>query len=272
MLPASVSVYVCPACRGKLALKYNRQLVCNLCQLAYPIVGNIPNFILENLADSPHLILRRVKVFDWLAWIYEMKHAYPLCTKIYAGWSVEYPRVIRIITDMVAGVSGRILDVACGPGTLGRRLAGPTREIYGIDVSWGMLRRGEALATQEGLHTVHFARALAESLPFPVGCFDAALCGVALHLMADALHSLREIARILKPGAPLAGTTIIAGDSGLFKFRAFRKHMRTVHGMHIFTVPELSRLTAQAGFEDFTPHVFGSLIAFQVRKALPLSF
>jgi ubiquinone/menaquinone biosynthesis C-methylase UbiE/uncharacterized protein YbaR (Trm112 family) len=268
MLPALYSLYVCPTCRGDLTLENGSRLVCGSCAVAYPIVNGIPDFIRENLAASPHLILRRVKVFDWVARIYEIKHAYPLCAKIYAGWQVSYPRVLRLITDMAAEVSGLILDVACGPGTLGRRLAGPSREIYGVDVSWGMLRQGATLASREGYQTVHFARALAEALPFPDGCFDAGLSGVALHLLADPLHGLKEIWRTLKPGAPLAATTIIAGETGLFKFRAFRQHIRTAHGMHVFTVPELSRLTAQAGFEDFQAHVFGSLVAFRARKTL----
>lgn len=268
MLPAPFSLYVCPTCRGNLILESDSRLTCGPCAVAYSIVDGIPDFILENLAASPHLILRRVKVFDWLARIYEVKYAYPLCAKIYAGWSVSYPRILRLIADMVAKVSGVILDVACGPGTLGRRLAGRAREVYGIDVSWGMLRQGATLASREGINTAYFARALAEALPFPDCCFDAGLCGVALHLLADPLHGLREICRTLKPGAPLAATTIIAGESGLFKFRAFREHLRTAHGMHVFTVPELSRLTAQAGFEDFQSQVFGSLVAFRARKTL----
>lgn len=267
MLPVPFSLYVCPTCRGDLTLENGSRISCGACAIGYPIVDSIPDFILENLAASPHLVLRRVKVFDLVARIYEIKHAYPLCAKIYAGWQVSYTQILKRITDMAAEVSGLILDVACGPGTLGRRLAGPTREIYGIDVSWGMLRQGAALASREGIGTVHFARALAERLPFPDCCFDAGVCSVALHLLADPLHGLREIGRTLKPGALLAATTIIAGDRGLFKFRAFREHMRTVHGMYVFAVPELSRLTAQAGFEDFQAHIFGSLVAFRVRRA-----
>ena len=266
MLSDPFSLYVCPACRGDLTLRNGCRLVCGPCAAAYPIVDGIPDFIRENLATSPHLILRRIKVFDLVARIYEIKHAYPLCAKIYAGWQVSYPQVLQLITDMAAEVSGLILDAACGPGTLGRRLAGPGREIYGIDVSWGMLRQGTALAKREGYQTVHFARSLAEALPFPDGCFDAGLSGAALHLLADPLTGLREIWRTLKPGAPLAANTIIAGETGLFKFRAFRRHIRRAHGMHVFTVPELSRLTAQAGFADFQSHIFGSIVAFRARK------
>jgi ubiquinone/menaquinone biosynthesis C-methylase UbiE len=241
-------------------------LSCGPCSRAYPIIGGIPDFILEDLALSPHRVLQRVKVFDWLARIYDWKPAYPLAVRIYAGWRVSHARVMRLVAEMVAGVSGLLLDVACGPGTLGRRLARENREIYGIDVSWGMLRQGAALAGRKGMNAVHFARALAERLPFPDGCFDAALCGAALHLLADPLGGLREISRTLKPGAPLAATTVIGGDGGLFKFRAFQEYMETAHGLHTFSLPELARLTAQAGFQDFQPRVFGSLVAIRVKK------
>jgi ubiquinone/menaquinone biosynthesis C-methylase UbiE/uncharacterized protein YbaR (Trm112 family) len=260
------SLYVCPHCRGSLVFEDESQLICRPCHLAYPIFGGIPDFILDNLASSPHVVLRRVKVFDWLAHIYDWKPVYPLAVRIYAGWRVSQARILQLIADMVTGVSGRIIDVACGPGTLGRRLADKSREVYGIDISLGMLRQGVALAKRETIKNVFFARALAEAQPFPNGCFDAALCGVALHLLADPLRGLREIARTLKPGSPLAATTVITGESGLFKFRAFREHMQKAHGLHTFSIPELARLTTQAGFQDFQPQIFGSLVAFRVHK------
>jgi len=266
MSPSPFSLYTCPHCRGSLALENAARLVCRACQRAYPIVDGIPNFIMDDLTASPHVVLRRAKVFDWLARIYDWKPAYPLAVRIYAGWRVSHARVLRLLAEMVSGVSGLILDVACGPGTLGRRLASGHREIYGVDMSWGMLRQGAILAAKERKYGVHFARALAEALPFPDGCFDAALAGAALHLLADPLQALREMSRTLKPGAPLAATTVIAGETGLFKYGAFREHMEKAHGLHAFTIPELARLTAEAGFQDFQPRVFGSLVAFRARQ------
>lgn len=267
MIPPSLSRYVCPRCRGGLVAEGDRGLACGPCRRVYPISGGIPDFVVDNLAASPHVVLRRVGWFDGLARIYDLSPTYPLVLKVYAGWRVSYAGLIRSVAALLAGVSGLILDAACGPGTLGRRLAGPDREFYGIDMSWGMLRQGQALAAREGIAAVHFARALAESLPFPDDFFDAGLCGAALHLLADPLEGLKEIARTLKPGAPLAATTIIAGKNGLFRFRAFREHARAVHGIRSFSVPELEGLSAQAGFADFEPQVFGSLIVFRVRKA-----
>ncbi len=266
MMPSPFSRYVCPHCRNSLVLEDESRLACGSCRLAYPILGGIPNFILDNLAANPHVVLRRVKWFDWLARIYDLKPTYPLVLRIYAGWRVSYAGMLRLMSAMVEGVSGSIIDVACGPGTLGRRLAGRTREFYGIDMSWGMLRQGAALAAREGMATVHFARALAEALPFPDDCFDAGLCGAALHLLADPLLGLREIKRTLKPGGPFAATTIVAGKNGLFQFRAFREHAFSVHGIRSFTVPELRQLIALAGFTDFQAQVFGSLVVFRARK------
>jgi ubiquinone/menaquinone biosynthesis C-methylase UbiE/uncharacterized protein YbaR (Trm112 family) len=266
MKPAPFSLYTCPHCRGSLALENAARLVCCACHAAYPIVDGIPNFIVDDLTASTHVVLRRAKVFDWLARIYDWKPAYPLAVRIYAGWRVSHARILRLLEEMMAGVAGLILDAACGPGTLGRRLANGHREIYGVDMSWGMLRQGAILAAQERKYGVHFARALAEALPFLDGCFDGALAGAALHLLADPLQALREMSRTLKPGAPLAVTTVIAGETGLFKYPAFREHMEKAHGLHTFTIPELARLTAQAGFQDFQPHVFGSLVAFRARR------
>ena len=266
MRPDPLSLYVCPQCRGSLNLAGGSRLRCAPCGRAYAIVGGIPDFILEDLGQSPHRVLQRVRVFDWLARIYDWKSGYPLAVRVYAGWRVSHARVLKLVADMVAGVVGLFLDVACGPGTLGRRLAGGNREIYGVDVSWGMLRQGAALAGREGLGGVHFARSLAEKLPFPDACFDAALCGAAVHLLADPLAGLGEIYRTLKPGAPLAATTVIAGESGLFKSRAFREYMLADHDLRTFSLPALAKLTAEAGYEDYQAQVFGSLAAFRVRK------
>ena len=114
---------------------------------------------------------------------------------------------------------------------------------------------------------MHFARALVEALPFPDNFFDAAVCGAALHLLADPRLGLEEISRTLKPGAPLAANTIIAGRQGLFRFDAFRRHALAFHGIRAFSLEELQTFTARAGFQDFDPEVLGSLVVFRVRKA-----
>jgi len=260
------SIYVCPTCKGALRLN-DEALSCPICQVIYPITEGIPDFILEDLTRSSHPVLRGVKNIDLLAWIYETKLWYPLVLNLYGGLGAPSLKdLVRIIVKMVDIDKGIILDVACGPGTLGRRFASPSKVVYGIDISLGMLHQGVAYVKKSQIPNVNFARAKAEAIPFPNDLFDAALCGGALHLFSDTVSTLREIGRTLKEGAPLAVMTFIAGKKGVLRFPRIRKHVQQEHGVHIFEIPELEQHLTEAGFENFQPRVYGSILVFSVRK------
>jgi hypothetical protein len=61
-----------------------------------------------------------------------------------------------------------------------------------------------------------------------------------------------------------------AGTKGLFKYRRIRDRFRAraeVSGAgRIFELPELEAYLAKAGFEDFHPHSYGSILVFSARK------
>jgi uncharacterized protein YbaR (Trm112 family) len=47
--PKLLEIIACPKCRGRLAAKPDGSaLVCSACRLAYPIVDEIPNLIIED--------------------------------------------------------------------------------------------------------------------------------------------------------------------------------------------------------------------------------
>ena len=136
---------------------------------------------------------------DRMARIYETKLWYPVVLKVYGGFhSLSFAQLIAKVTEKMQTTEGRVLDVACGPGTYGRRIASPSREVFGIDVSMGMLRQGAIYIANENNPHMHFARARVEALPFADRLFDAALCCGSLHLFADTVIALREIARVLQ--------------------------------------------------------------------------
>ena len=89
-----------------------------------------------------------------------------------------------------------------------------------------MLRQGAAYAAAEGVANLHFARARVEALPFADARFDGAVCCGSLHLFADTVAALNEMARTMKPGAILASFTFTPGDGGLLKYPAFRRRSR----------------------------------------------
>lgn len=259
-------MYVCPTCKGELKQEDER-LRCPACGVSYPIIEGIPDFVLEDLTQSAQPILRRVKALDRLARIYETKLWYPVVLNLYGGFgSTSLAEIRRMVSGCVTVEQGLVLDVACGPGTLGRSLASPARTVYGTDISAGMLRQGVAYAQQEGIANLYFARAKAEALPFPAGLFDAAICGGALHLFGDPVAALREIGRTMKSGAPLVVTTFVAGGKGLLRFRRVRERLRR-KGVHVFQTTELEQYLSEAGFESFQFEAYGSVLGFRARKA-----
>jgi len=104
--------------------------------------------------------------------------------------------------DLVGGET--VLDLACGQGTLTRRLAeavGPSGLVVGADLSPPMLDR--ATRAVRAANTV-FVRADAMALPLRDGTVDAVSCSLCLHLVPDLDTALAQIARVLRPGGRLA--------------------------------------------------------------------
>jgi ubiquinone/menaquinone biosynthesis C-methylase UbiE len=204
---------------------------------------------------------------DRLARIYETRLWYPIVLDIYGGiHSASLPQLVSEVSRMVQPAKGRVLDIACGPGTFGRRIASPSKEVFGIDISKRMLRQGVAYCAKEDIPNVHFARARVEALPFEDGLFDATLCCGSLHLFTDTMIALREMARVMKPGATLAVFTFVADRGGILKFRRVREWSLRNHGLHLFTLPEMEQYLTASGFEDFQPAVSGSILTFSARK------
>ncbi len=112
------------------------------------------------------------------------------------------------VIDWVDPTPGkRILDLACGPGTLSYRLAhdvSPDGEVVGIDLAPGMIELARREAPP-GL-PVRFELMDLEDLRFPDGHFDAAACGHGLQFVPDLLRALSEARRVIKPGSRMAAS------------------------------------------------------------------
>lgn len=262
----SLKAYVCPTCKHRLRLT-EKKLECMDCQVTYPIINGIPDFILEDLTQSKTPVLREVRKIDRLSRIYETKLWYPLVLNLYGGLGAPgLKTLVRIIEEMIESHKGVILDIACGPGTMGRRIASVSRTVYGIDISMGMLQRGLSYSKQENIPNIYFARARAEAIPFPDLMFDASICSGALHLFADTLVVLKEISRVMKEGASLAIMTFIAGKKGILRFSKICEHLKDKHGIHVFKVPELEHYLNETGFELVRKEVYGSILVFSAQK------
>lgn len=100
-----------------------------------------------------------------------------------------------------------VLDVGCGHGRgLGALAARAAKgQVVGIDPSRLMVeiaaKRNRRLVKANRVRAVVAA---VETLPFPDGAFDKALCVHVVYFWPDLNVALAEIARVLKPGGRLA--------------------------------------------------------------------
>jgi demethylmenaquinone methyltransferase/2-methoxy-6-polyprenyl-1,4-benzoquinol methylase len=112
----------------------------------------------------------------------------------------------EMLDHVERGDALEILDVATGTAGVALALTRRTdAHITGIDITVAMLRGGSERVTQAGKgDQVQLLAGRAEQLPFPDASFDALTFTYLLRYVADPGATLRELARVLKPGAPIA--------------------------------------------------------------------
>jgi len=99
-----------------------------------------------------------------------------------------------------------VMDVACGPCAVSRRLARRTEaRIVGVDLSADMLRQGERNVQRAGLsNRITLVQGRAEQLPFADASVDAVTFTYLLRYVADPYATLVELARVVRPGGRIA--------------------------------------------------------------------
>lgn len=111
-----------------------------------------------------------------------------------------------MVDHVVARDAKVILDVACGPAGVSLQLARRTdAQIIGIDLTEEMLVEGRHHVEQAQLgDRVHLVMGRAQQLPFADAQFDALTFTYLLRYVDDPQSVLEELARVTKPGAPVA--------------------------------------------------------------------
>lgn len=114
----------------------------------------------------------------------------------------------RALVDAVAATAqDRVLDVASGTGLVAEALVRRTGcTVVALDQSAEMLAQAEArvAARPELSERVTLVRGAAERLPFADGEFDALTVTYLLRYVDDPASTLRELARVVKPGGAIA--------------------------------------------------------------------
>jgi demethylmenaquinone methyltransferase / 2-methoxy-6-polyprenyl-1,4-benzoquinol methylase len=118
------------------------------------------------------------------------------------------PRWRRFLVSRVpVGPGDQVLDVATGTGAVAIELARRTGcSVVGLDQSDEMLAVGRRRVVAAGLAArVRLVPGRAEALPFADGAFDGLTFTYLLRYVDDPAAVLRELARVVRPGGPVAG-------------------------------------------------------------------
>jgi ubiquinone/menaquinone biosynthesis C-methylase UbiE len=117
---------------------------------------------------------------------------------------------MRVLELVDAQPGTRVLDLACGPGTLSRWLArhvSPGGEVVGVDLAAGMIE----VARAARIPNARFEVMDIEQLTFADASFDLAACGHGLQFAPQLPVALREARRVLRPSARFAASVPVEG-------------------------------------------------------------
>ena len=99
-----------------------------------------------------------------------------------------------------------MVDVGSGAGfdaLVASQLVGPDGHVVGIDMTREMLSKARSGAKVMGAKNVEFREGYADQLPLPDDFADVLISNGVLNLTLDKEKTLRDWARVLKPGGRL---------------------------------------------------------------------
>lgn len=137
----------------------------------------------------------------------------PYDPTIYRGADAHYrpgrpaysPQLEVVLAEELGlDASGRLLDAGCGPGILTVRLAHLFDEAVGLDPDPAMLAEARRAATELGIRTIRWVKALAEELPGAApGPYRLVTFGQSFH-WTDEARVAEAVYDMLEPGGTLA--------------------------------------------------------------------
>lgn len=110
------------------------------------------------------------------------------------------PWMLRYMGD-VRGMT--ILDLGCGEGGYARKLAAAGAQVTAVDCSEPAISYAVRQAERECLSIRHLLRNSNDLFDIETAAFDRVLCSMMLMDCEDLTGTLREAARVLKPGGSL---------------------------------------------------------------------
>ena len=185
----------------------------------------------------------------------------------------------RAISAMHLPARARVVDLCAGTAdfAIAAAHAVPDAEVLGVDFAAAMLAIGHEKVHAAGLHDrVRLVRGDAMTIPVRDGWADGATIGFGIRNVMDPIVSLRELARVIKPGGTLAilefGEPVIPGVRAVYNWY-FRQVLPRLGRLVSHHDSAYSYLPASVGSFP-RPETFAAMISsqgFVDVTAVPLS-
>lgn len=157
----------------------------------------------------------------------------------------------RFLAALGAAATGRVLDVACGPGVVACAVAKTAAEVAGLDATEAMLEKARRRAAEVGLDNATFQTGDAENLPFDDGSFDGVVTRLSLHHFADPARAVREMRRVLKLGGRAVIVDVVSSeDQAEAELHNAIEILRDPSHVRMLPPSEMDRIIADAGFQN----------------------
>src|SRR5437868_11917122 len=116
----------------------------------------------------------------------------------------------RMLLEALGPEDRRVLDIGCGTGQFAAQVLEcyPRTHVWGLDLSAGMLSRGQARREASEGH-LHLVQGDSQRLPFADDTFDVITCAHSFHHYPVQAQVVAEMFRVLRPHGRLL---IIDGD------------------------------------------------------------
>jgi demethylmenaquinone methyltransferase / 2-methoxy-6-polyprenyl-1,4-benzoquinol methylase len=152
--------------------------------------------------------------------------------QLFAPLPVRYDRLAEIlsfgqngrwrramVSRVVPATGGVVLDVASGTAGVALQIAERTRaRVVGVDLTEQMLRQGQRNVADSAMgDRIRLVAGRGEQLPFADAAFDALTFTYLLRYVLDPQATLRELARVVKPGGRVASLEFLVPPSQFWR-------------------------------------------------------
>jgi ubiquinone/menaquinone biosynthesis C-methylase UbiE/uncharacterized protein YbaR (Trm112 family) len=217
MRRADLALLACPACRSRMTFAgtvrrgrlQEGQLRCRQCRALWTVEDGVCHLYREEAIAGKDRLLRGL--YDRLGFLHDAAVRYTL--PLFGANETEFRAAYlqRLQLRRLRGRGGRpprILEVGVGTGAdleaIGQAL--PARgkaEIWGVELSSGMLELCRARLQRAGDTRTRALLADVHALPFPDASFDRVLHVGAMNSFRDPALALAEMCRVAVPGTPI---------------------------------------------------------------------